>query len=298
VAPPKKYWHIVKASRDEACLAARLYNDPSEVRSFEAFVVHMHLAWLYLLHAELNRDGIDYRYPRNDKPRLLVKVDGEPKRWELMKCVGYRWPESADPTRLNLEFFIGLRNKIEHRYARQQEALTVALGGHAQALLLNYEEELTAAFGVTESLSTRLRFPVFVGSFTDAGVRTLRKLRCDLPAPLRTFIAEFHAGLSEETQSDPRFELRLRVTNELVPKDPDALALRFTKYNDLTEEQRVVLEELDRQGVVITKERQEPAWPVDASPRGRRAAGVLVHRGRASALLCSGRGVRVLRGMG
>jgi hypothetical protein len=45
VARLKKHWQIVKASRDEACLAARLYNDPSEVRSFEAFVVHMHLAW-------------------------------------------------------------------------------------------------------------------------------------------------------------------------------------------------------------------------------------------------------------
>lgn len=252
----KKHWQIVKASRDEACLAARLYNDPSEVRSFEAFVVHMHLAWLYLLHAELTRDGVDYRYHRNDNPRLLVKVDGEPKQWELAKCVSHRWPTSADPTRLNLEFFIGLRNKIEHRYARQQDALTVMLGGHAQALLLNYEAELTSVFGVEESLATRLRFPVFIGSFTDSGERSLRKLRRDLPAPLRTFIADFHSGLSEETQSDPRFELRLRVTNELAPKDPDALALRFTRYDDLTEDQKAAFVELGRQGVVITRERQ------------------------------------------
>jgi hypothetical protein len=54
----------VKASRDEASLAARLYNDAAEVRSFEGFVVHMHLAWLYLLHAELTRDDVDYRYHR------------------------------------------------------------------------------------------------------------------------------------------------------------------------------------------------------------------------------------------
>jgi hypothetical protein len=87
VARPKKHWHIVQASRDEACLAARLYNDPAELRSFEAFVVHMHLAWLYLLHAELTRDRVDHRYGRNDNPRRLVKVDGEPKQWELAKCV-------------------------------------------------------------------------------------------------------------------------------------------------------------------------------------------------------------------
>jgi len=63
VARPKKHWHLVKASRDEAGLTARLtarlYNDAAEVRSFEGFVVHMHLAWLYLLHAELTRDDVD-----------------------------------------------------------------------------------------------------------------------------------------------------------------------------------------------------------------------------------------------
>src|ERR1044072_8696423 len=114
MARPKKQWHIVQASRDEACLAARLYNDPAELRSFEAFVVHMHLAWLYLLHAELTRDGVDYRYRRNDNPRRLLKVDGEPKQWELAKCAAWRWPDSGDPVRSNLAFFIGLRNKIVH----------------------------------------------------------------------------------------------------------------------------------------------------------------------------------------
>ena len=41
-----------------------LYNDPTEHRSFEGFVVHMHLAWVYLLHAEFEREGIDYRNGR------------------------------------------------------------------------------------------------------------------------------------------------------------------------------------------------------------------------------------------
>jgi len=83
VARPGKHWPMVEASRDEASLAVRLYNDPAEVRAFEGFVVHMHLAWLYLLHAEFTRDKVDYRYWRRDNPRLLEKVDGEPKRYEL-----------------------------------------------------------------------------------------------------------------------------------------------------------------------------------------------------------------------
>ena len=64
------------AAVDEACLAVRLYNDPAERRSFEAFIVHMHLAWLYLLHAELTRDSIDYRYrdPKNPPSLLLLQA--------------------------------------------------------------------------------------------------------------------------------------------------------------------------------------------------------------------------------
>jgi hypothetical protein len=41
----------------------------------------------------------------------------------------HRWPDEKDPVRANLGFFIGLRDKIEHRYARQQDTLTAALGG-------------------------------------------------------------------------------------------------------------------------------------------------------------------------
>jgi hypothetical protein len=248
---------MVDASRDEASLAARLYNDPAEGRSFEGFVVHMHLAWLYLLHAEFDRDGTDFRYWRRDNPRKLDKVDGEARRWELARCVQERWPNDKDPVRANLLFFIGLRNKIEHRYARQQQALASVVGGQAQALLLNFEEELTSQFGAAVSLATRLRFPVFIGSFTEEGERALRRLRANLPASLRTFIAEYTASLDKAVASDPHYELRLRVFQELAAKPaPETLAIQYTRWDDMTDEQREMLEELGKKGLVVTKERK------------------------------------------
>lgn len=256
MAPPTRFMQMVESSRDEASLAVRLYNNPSEARSFEGFVVHMHLAWLYLLHAELTRDGVDYRYwHQQGRSRRLERVDGEPKHWELAKCMRYRWPDEKDPIRANLMFFIGLRNKFEHRYTRQQEALTAVVGGQVQALLLNYEEEVTSQFGVDLSLATRLRFPVFIGSFTDEGERTLRRLRARLPATLRTFISEYDAGLDDSITSDSRYELRLRVLQELAPKDPDALAVQFTRYDDLDDEQRAIIEAIGRKGHVVVRER-------------------------------------------
>lgn len=259
MAPPSKFMQMVEASQDESQLAVRLYNDPTETRSFEAFIVHMHVAWLYLLHAEYARDKVDYRYWRTvGKRRFLDRVDGEPKEWELAKSVRERWPSAQDPVRANLEFFIGLRNKIEHRYAkRAQLALTAILGGQAQALLLNYEEELVAQFGVEHSLATRLRFPLFIGSFTTTGEQALIRLRRHLPAALRNYISVYEAGLSASVVNDPRFELRLRVFQELAPKaGPDTLPIQYTRFDDMTDEQKSAVEEAGRKGLVIIKERQ------------------------------------------
>lgn len=246
---------MVGASRDEASLAVRLYNDPAEVRSFEGFLVHMHIAWLYLLHAEFTRDNIDCRHRQRDNPHRLEKVDGEPRRWELARSARERWPDSKDPIRANLSFFIGLRNKVEHRYSRSQQALAAAVGGQAQALLLNYEKELTDQFGVGSSMATRLRFPIFIGSFTSEGESALLQLRNRLPAALRTYLADYHTQLDPAVTNDPRYELRLRVLQELAPKDPDALAIQYTRYDDLTDEERVAVEQLGRKGNVIIKER-------------------------------------------
>ncbi len=174
---------------------------------------NMHLAWLYLLHAEFTRDGVDYRYWQPGTSRRLEKRDGEPKRWELARSVRQRWPLHQDAVRANLDFFIGLRNMIEHRFTRNQRSLSESVSGHAQALLLNYEEELTTQFGLTASLATRLRFPVFVGSFTTEGRR--RSSRCgkhcrspaDLPCRIR-----------REARPDGQWGLPLRTSASGLPR--------------------------------------------------------------------------------
>jgi hypothetical protein len=58
---------------------------------------------------------------------------------------GLRLPEQARP-RQNIEFFIGLRNKVEHRC---QDVLLVATAGMAYAYVINYETEMVARFGAS-----------------------------------------------------------------------------------------------------------------------------------------------------
>lgn len=127
---------MVKASQQEALLAVDLYNGRGNERLFEAFFVHMHIAWLYLLHAECGKNGVDIRH--RDGSGHIVMIDGEAKTWELQKCIEHRWPNQNDPVRRNLEKTIAIRNRIEHRWQNQ---IAIATSGYAQALILNYESE-------------------------------------------------------------------------------------------------------------------------------------------------------------
>ena len=174
----------------------------------------MHLAWLYLLQAVARRDGVDYRYIVMDgRRRRIVRVDGEPKTWELERHVSERWPDPRDPVRANLTFFVVLRNKIEHRFTRSQEALAIATGGHADALLLNYETDLTEQFGAEALLAHRLPLPGIRRSVHRGGGRDpLRRMRVSLPSSLRRFLARYHEELDPQVRDDNRFEFRLRLT--------------------------------------------------------------------------------------
>lgn len=90
-------------------------------------------------------------------------MDGEKKSWELAECIqeyqkmNKTYPNLSDPVVANLRFFIGIRNKIEHRYW-DSSSLDILLFGECQALLFNYESFLVALFGEEYSSNTCLSY--------------------------------------------------------------------------------------------------------------------------------------------
>jgi hypothetical protein len=248
-----KWRTILEGSRQEAILAVSLYNQPVEGRRLEAFFVHMHLAWLYLFHARFRRDGMDYHYRRPDG--RLLRVDGEPKTWDLTECLSHGWRERNDPVRRNLEMTIALRHKIEHRY---EEAIAHYTAGYAQALLVNYEEELVASFGRMYSLAGQLRFPVFVSCMTPDGIAALTASAGKLPTSVKSFIARFEADLDPAIRADYHYDLRIYLVPQLGSKTDADMALRFVREEELTEEQRDALVALGRTGRVLVRERIRP----------------------------------------
>jgi hypothetical protein len=69
-----KWQHMVMASRAEALTAVEIHNSPLSLRPLEGFLVHMHIAWLYLLHGEFEMAGTPFFYTTKSGSR--IQIDG------------------------------------------------------------------------------------------------------------------------------------------------------------------------------------------------------------------------------
>jgi Protein of unknown function (DUF3644) len=246
MAPRRRELRILQAAKKEAILAVDLYNRPGADRSLQAFIVHMGIAWLYLAQAILTRDGVDFTYRDGTRPIL---VDGEPKTWELARAITHLYPNSNDPVRRNVEFFLRLRNKIEHRHSQMLEAV---VAGRAQSYIVNFEEKVVAEFGRGESLGQALRLPVFLTSLSDDAVAAVKKAFLLLPAQIRTFIVDYDNELPADVRNHPAYEFRLLLIPKTTSKSHADAAIEFVKLADLTSEQREKLDE----SLVIIRDRQ------------------------------------------
>ncbi|MEU8529849.1 DUF3644 domain-containing protein [Streptomyces sp. NPDC048629] len=219
--------------------------------NYSDFLTHMHKAWHYLLHAEFHKAKVDYRY-RDSKTGQYVMIDGEPKAWDLERCLRARYVNSDDPVRLNAELFVALRNKVEHRY---EHNLKIATGGKAQALVVNYEQEMVGHFGIKYSLADRLRFPVSLQALTAEGREQLEAAARRLPKLTRDLVAKFEAAIAPDVLESLQYDYRIRLVPMVGSKTDADLAIDFVKLDELTEEERRVMVQAGRKGTVIVRDR-------------------------------------------
>ncbi|MEU6339407.1 DUF3644 domain-containing protein [Streptomyces sp. NPDC046977] len=244
-----RWRYILMESQRHALKALDEWNGSSG--DYSDFLTHMHKAWHYLLHAEFHKAKIDYHY-RDTKTGRHQMIDGEPKAWDLEKCLKERFANSGDMVRLNAELFVALRNKVEHRY---EHNLRIATGGRAQAYVINYEQEMTCHFGAGHSLADRLRFPLSVQALTADGYEEMRKAARELPRKTRDLVARYEAGIDPSVLDDPRYDYRVRLVPITGAKTDADLAVNFVKLDDLSEDERRTMVEAGRDGSVITRDR-------------------------------------------
>ena len=252
MARPRRWELLLRASQQEALLAVSLFNDPGRGRALEGFIIHMHIAWTYAFQSKWMRAGRNYHVLLSEQPRRYKQINGERMSQSLEWFVKEEFDERS-AVRANLEFFIELRNKIEHRHTGSDEALRTVVNGECHASLLNYEEFVTGFAGAMYSLAHKLHFPVFIGGFTDQGKKDLLKLTKTLPADLRRFLTDYDAALGDEMARDPRYCMRLTILLESGNRKGD-LSLQFVNQQDLTPEQQRAAEDIAAAGgYVITK---------------------------------------------
>ena len=161
-------------------------------------------------------------------------MDGEPKTWELGRCVEAAFADD-DPVRRNIEFFIKLRNRIEHRY---EALLASVIAGKVQAHVLNFEETLVQVLGTQEGMADVLRFPVFMSSLTPGAVDILKRTHRRLPSKSTTFIREFDAAQPEDVPSHWRYDFRVVLLPQTGPKTEADAVMRFLREDEMTPEQK------------------------------------------------------------
>lgn len=251
---PPAWRHTLDEARRQALVAIDFYNRPGDRRSFSDFIVHIHLAWPNLLHADRMRRKVEIFYRESGGRRLFKRnPDGSKKTWDLSQCLKHEFKDS-DPIKVNVEFFVGLRNHVEHRF---QDAVLVATAAEAHACIINFEAELVRRFGAGETLGSELKFPVFVQSLSPSRYEEQRNLRRGLPNTVSNFITEFQVGLPEDVRRDERFAYRLLLLPMKGPKTEADLALNFVRQDELSEEELRAL--LGKDGSVIVAEKYREA---------------------------------------
>ena len=222
---------LIKKSRESALSAVQIFNNPNILFKSETYIVLMIIAWTYLLHAYFKENKIDYRYidkKRSTDKRIIYQTrDGDYLYWDLSKCLKY------DPLPLskncinNLNFLIGLRNKIEHKMVGE---LDDALSARFQACCLNYNKYIAELFGEKFAIDKYLSFFLQFSKLSKEQRELIEDY--DLPETIETYIKTFDSGLTSEEYNSEEYATRYlfvpKTTNR--PGQADRV-IEFVKEN-------------------------------------------------------------------
>lgn len=230
---PHNVKQCLEKSRDSALLAIETYNKPAIKFRSGGYIVLMVISWTSLFHAIFFRDKKKPFYKLKDSNRY-DKKDGDFCYWELKECLKqYYKTDVENPIRKNIEFFIPLRNKIEHKSVPE---IDTDLFAECQALLLNYDRILEKEFGIDycirESLSFSLQLFPSTQNLTEAVKSNPDAIR------IKEFINAYRSALSTEVLESGQYSFKAFLMQVANHKSEDALPIQFVKYDDLNEDEK------------------------------------------------------------
>lgn len=231
----------LESSIDAALLAVEVYNKPRTAFRSEAYIAMMVIAWTRLFHAYFNATiGDKYYYKKNNR---YERIDGERKAWELSTCIA-EYEKLKEPVKKNLEFFVKLRNKIEHRHIDKRE-VDILIFGECQALLYNFENTLIDLFGEQYALNESLVYTLQFSHLRTPEQNSASKvaLSKDLKN-VRSYVEQYRSSLSQTVFDSQEYSIKLLQIPKISNTNRSELAVEFVRWDDLNEEDREAFEKV------------------------------------------------------
>lgn len=250
---PIKVKALLNKASESALLAVEVYNKPATTFRSGGFVVLITIAWTALFHAIFEKTEIKYYYRENKNPRRYQKIDGDYKAWELSTCLKEYYGSTNNAVKSNLEFIIGIRNKVEHRFMPE---LDENIFGECQACLLNFEDLLVQEFGESYAINENLVFALqFSAKRKEQQKKAGRKLHSKEFEDVKDYIERFRSSLPEEIKNDLDYSFKVflipKVGNH---KNSSDVSIEFIKYDPTNPDEMKKYEKI----IALVKEKQIP----------------------------------------
>lgn len=242
---------LIDKSREFALIAVSNYNNPHFKNKTHSFIVNIVIAYTALFHAIFEKTNTEYFY--RDKDGNIEIIDEEYKAFELIKCCNVYLNSRQSPVKANLEFLVGLRNKIEHR---NMPSVDLYVEGECQAALTNYEDILTKEFGDKYSLGKSLAVSMQLSRTSQkARIKALKELQTKNYKVIKKYIDGYRSELDDAILQSQEY----RTTVFLIPKlgnhaTSADMSIEFVKQENLTKEE---LREYEH-GIVLIKNKSNP----------------------------------------
>lgn len=262
--------------RSATFAAVEAYNKPGPRFRTAHYLILITIAWTALFHAIFYKRGRRpwYRSPGSGTGKGIryKKIDGEPKHWDLSKSLTKYYGSQNSPERQNIQFLLGLRNKIEHRHLPDLDA---SLYGECQATLLNLEKLLVTEFGhryaLSEYLAVSLQFSQIMPAEKKRAARVLAGAAAKSVAD---YVTKFRGSLPATVLNSMKYSFNVflvpKVTNRKSAAD---VAVEFIRVDEASVEELARLGRLN----VLIREKQIPIQNINLLKPGQVVAEVGQH---------------------
>lgn len=229
ITPPAKL--ILESSMNSALLAVEVYNKPRATFRSEAYISLMIIAWTKAFHSYFRNTIGDKYYRKDENDNFILAEGGDKQTWNLKECMN-KFSKLKEEVRKNIEFFIPLRNKIEHAMVDSKE-IDTTIFGECQALLMNYENFVIEHFGKDYALNEALAFSLqFSQMRTTEQNKASRSLQMPHVKDLHNYIETYRKGLPEPVLTSQEYRVKVMLVPVVSGSKTTDLAVDFMKLED------------------------------------------------------------------